>query len=86
MGVISYQPGIEDEYSAEVIRLARERSPNVNNWIVEQRYLLETDEENLSPEWFRNRCCVKIVNEDFDLLGIRLNMDVDVALDHEALQ
>jgi hypothetical protein len=85
MGVISYQPGIEDEYSAEVIRLARERSPNVNNWIVEQRYLLETDEENLSPEWFRNRCCVKIVNEDFDLLGIRLNMDVDVALDHADL-
>lgn len=85
MGVINYQPSIEDEYSAEVIRLARDRSPNVANWIAEQRYLLETEEENLNPEWMRNRCCVKIVTEDFDLMGINLNMEVDEALDHADL-
>lgn len=76
MGSINYQPSIEDDYSAEVIRLARERSPEIDAWFVEQRYLSEALEESLSPLWFRNRCIVKIC-EELNGFGITINRDVD---------
>ena len=76
MGAINYQPSIEDEYSAEVIGLARERSPEIDAWFVEQRYLSEALEESLTPLWFRNRCIVKIC-EELNGWGVTINRDVD---------
>ena len=76
MGAINYQPSIEDDYSAEVIRLARERSPDIDAWFVEQRYLSEALEESLTPLWFRNRCIVKIC-EELNSWGVTINRDVD---------
>ena len=80
MGAINYQPSIEDEYSAEVIRLARERSPEIDAWFVEQRYLSEALEESLTPLWFRNRCIVKIC-EELNGFGVTINRDVDELCD-----
>lgn len=72
----------DDDYSTEVIKLARARSPNVDNWIITEQYMLEAmQEEIVTPEWLRNKSISKIVNEDFDLLGIRINKDLDVLLD-----
>lgn len=76
MAVLTNIPQLEDDYSAEVIRLARERSQNIDAWIVEQKYLLETSEENLSPLWLRNRCVIKIC-EDLTEMGIVIQKDPD---------
>ena len=76
MGAINYQPSIEDDYSAEVIRLSMERSPEIDAWFVEQRYLSEALEESLTPLWFRNRCIVKICQE-LNQMGVRINRDLD---------
>ena len=81
MGMLNIQPRIDDDYSAEVIRLARERSPAIDAWIVEQRYLNEVTEDSLSPLWFRNRCTIMLCEELADM-GIVVNQDFDDVCDH----
>lgn len=80
MGLINIDPSIDDDYSAEVIRLARERSPDIDNWLTTEQYLNETHPDNLSPLWLRNRCIVKICSE-LDDMGVRVQRDPDDVCD-----
>lgn len=84
MGLINYNPQLDDDYSSEVIRLARERSPDIDAWMVEQRYLQETHEENLSPLWLRNRIVIKICDE-LNQMGVRIHKEPDDICDDPKL-
>lgn len=85
MSLANYtDPGIQDDYSADVVRQACEYSPAIDNWIAEQRYLTETSEDNLSPQWLRNRCIIMICEELADM-GIVTNIDPDDICDQPEL-
>lgn len=85
MSLANYtDPGIQDDYSADVVRQACEYSPAIESWIAEQRYLLETTEDNLTPEWLRNRCVIKICDE-LKEFGIVTNIDPDDICDQPEL-
>ena len=72
----------DDDYSTEVFKLARARSPNVDNWFLTGQYMLEAfNAETVTPIWLRNKSLIKIINEDFDILGVRINQDADVLVD-----
>jgi len=78
--MLNYQPSADDDYSAEVISLARERSPEIDSWFVEQRYLNEAVEDCLNPLWFRNRCIIMIC-EELEKMGIVVNKNFDDVCD-----
>lgn len=80
MGQVHYTPEISDDYSSEVIRLARQRSPAIDAWITEEQFLCETVPDNLSPLWLRNRVIIKICEELADE-GIALLRDPDEICD-----
>lgn len=82
--MLNSQLSIDDDYSAEVIRLARERSPDIDAWFVEQRYLTEASEDTLNPLWFRNRCIVKI-HEELDAMGVVVGKSADDVCDDPTL-
>lgn len=84
MGQINYNPELDDDYSSEVIRLARERSPDIDEWITTERYLRETTEDNLSPLWLRNRCIINICRE-LGEMGIQIQKDPDLVCDEPKL-
>ena len=84
MGLIYQEPHFDDVYSQEIIAKARELSPELDEWVVTQRYLQETIEENLTPLWMRNRLLVKLV-EQLNDRGIFFNQDTDDLLDSPVL-
>ena len=69
-----------DVYSRDIIAEARRLSPAIDEYVVTQQYLLETAQENLSPEWLRNRL-VRLVLDELTERGLSIAMDVDAILD-----
>ena len=80
MGIVNRDPSFDDEYSREIIARARDLSPEIDEYIVTQHYLVETQEENLTPEWLRNRV-LTIVIEQLGAKGIFVNQATDAILD-----
>ena len=80
MGVIQREPSFDAKYSQEIIARARELSPEIDEYIITQRYLVETPEENLTPEWLRNRVLIMTI-EQLGMLGIFVNQSADSILD-----
>lgn len=88
MSIVQQELTIEDRYSQEVINTARTISIEVDNYLVEQRYLLETPEDNLTPHWIRNRV-LRILIDELDDIGIFFNRETDDLVDdvimHQAI-
>ena len=74
MGVVHYEPQIEDDFSAEVIRLARERSPDIDDWFNARKYILEISDDEITPLWLRKRC-ISLVLDELEERGLRINLD-----------
>lgn len=86
MGLVNYlnRTSDDDDYSREVIGLAKDRSEKIRDWLAEEGYLLETDQENVTYEWLRNRCVV-MIGEDLFEMGIRVGIDIDTVCDQPQL-
>lgn len=88
MSIVQQELTIEDRYSQEVITKASELSEEVKNYLTEERYLVEVDEEALSPLWIRNRV-LRILLDDLNEIGIFFNRETDDLLDdvimHQAI-
>ena len=84
MAMLNIDPTADDGYSAEIIRLARERSPAIDAWFVEQRFLNEAVDDSLTPMWFRNRMTI-MLGEELKEMGIVINKDLDEACDEPQL-
>lgn len=80
MGILFHEQPFDDVYSQEIIRRARELSSELDDYLVTEKYLLETDQDNLTPLWLRNRLLIKLV-EQLNDRGIYLNQDTDDILD-----
>ena len=74
MGVVHYEPQIEDDFSAEVIRLARERSDDIDDWFNARKYILEISDDEITPLWLRKRCLTLVMDELAER-GININVD-----------
>ena len=84
MGMLNIDPACDDQYSAEIIRLARERSESIDNWFAEQRFLNEANEDSLGLSWFRNRVTIMLC-EELKEMGILVNKDFDEVCDEPQL-
>ena len=84
MGMLNIDPACDDPYSAEVIRLARERSESIDNWFAEKRFLNESNEDSLGLSWFRNRVTIMLC-EELKEMGILVNKDFDEVCDEPQL-
>lgn len=84
MGIVQREPTFDDDYSREIIARARDLSPEIDEYVITQRYLLETQEENLTPEWLRNRVLTQVIGQ-LAGQGILFNQDSDVILDQPLL-
>lgn len=86
MGFVYQAPPNEDDYSSEVIGLARDRSDLIREWLATEQYLLETPtpQETITPEWMRNRCVIKICEELVDM-GIHPQIEFDTICDRPQL-
>lgn len=80
MGMVQHDQPFDDTYSQEIIARIRELSPDLDEYVVTQQYLVETQEENLSPLWLRNKLLTKL-NDELNDSGIFVNMDMDDMLD-----
>ena len=80
MGVTLTDLSIDDSYSAEVIQKAMHLSPEIDEYVTTEQYLLETDEDNLTPAWLRNKL-MTIVLEQLSASGIKINMPESTMLD-----
>lgn len=80
MGMVQHDQPFDDAYSKEIIARIRELSPDLDEYVVTQQYLTETQEENLSPLWLRNKLLVKL-NDELNESGIFINMEIDDMLD-----
>lgn len=80
MGIVQHDPSFDDEYSKEIIARARDLSPEIDEYIITQHYLVETPEENLRPEWLRNRVLTMVI-EQLGARGIFVNQSTDAILD-----
>lgn len=78
MGLVHYEPQIEDDFSAEVIRLARERSDDIDDWFNARSWMNEVTEDEVTPLWLRKRCLTLVLDE-LEEWGIVLNIDVNTA-------
>lgn len=74
MGLVHYEPQIEDDFSAEVIRLARERSDEINDWFVAQKWIDEVSDDEVTPLWLRKRCLTLVLDE-LEERGIKLSIE-----------
>ncbi len=84
MSIVQQELTIDDRYSQEIIQKARELSVGVTNYLVEQRYLLEVEEEILSPRWIRNKV-LRMLLQELTELGIYFNRDVDDVMEDVVL-
>lgn len=88
MSIVQQELTIDDRYSQEIIGKARDLSVQVDNYLVEQRYLLEADETQLNPLWIRYRV-LRILIDELGELGIFFNRQSDDILDdvvmHQAI-
>lgn len=82
--MLNQELSIDDDYSAEVIRLAKAYSPDIEAWFEERRYLTEASEDTLKPLWFRHRCIVKI-HEELGNMGIVIGKSADDVCDDPVL-
>lgn len=80
MGILYHEQEFDDDYSRDIIARIRDLSPELDDYVVTEKYLLETQPENLTPLWLRNRLLVKTIDQLTDR-GIFLNQDTDDALD-----
>lgn len=80
MGIVNHDQPFDDTYSQDIIQRIRSVSTDLDEYVVTQQFLVETQEENLSPLWLRNRLLVKLV-EQLHELGIYINLDTDDAID-----
>lgn len=81
MGVVLHEQTFDDEYSKEIIEKARKLSPEIEEWFLTQRYLLEVDQQEVvDSEWLRNRMLCKIVDQLTDR-GIVINQELNGMLD-----
>ena len=85
MGISYLEPRFDDGYSQEIIAKARELSPELDEWVVTQRYLLEAIQpEVVDCRWLRNRLLVKLI-EQLNDRGIFLTQETDDILDAPVL-
>ena len=84
MGMIPHDQPFDDDYSRDIIQRCRDLSPDLDEYVVTQQYLVETQEENLTPLWLRNRLLVKLI-EELNASGIFVNMETDDLLDQPLL-
>ena len=74
MGIVNREQPFDDSYSKEIIQRIREISADLDEYLVTQKYLIETPEENLSPVWIRNRLITGLIDQLSDI-GIQLELD-----------
>lgn len=84
MGIVNHEQPFDDVYSQEIIQRIRDISDDLNEYIVTQKYLIETPEENLSPVWLRNRLITGLIDQ-LDDIGIHLEIDVSKIYDEVML-
>ena len=78
--MVQHDQPFDDTYSKEIIGRIRELSPDLDEYVITRQYLLETQEENLSPRWLRNKLLTKL-NDELNSSGIFINMDTDDMLE-----
>lgn len=84
MNIVSQPLAIDDSYSQDIIQQARDMSVEIDNYLVEERYLMEAPEETLSPFWLRNRV-IRLLLDELQELGISINISTDDILDDVAM-
>lgn len=84
MGIVPHDQPFDDDYSRDIIQRCRDLSRDLDEYVVTQQYLVETQEENLTPLWLRNRLLVKLIGE-LNASGIFINFDTDDLLDQPLL-
>ena len=81
MGLVLTDQPFDDEYSAEVIAKIRALSPDFDEYVVTQAYLLETTEDNVSPLWLRNRLICMLYETLADDCGLLMGAGPDDVAD-----
>ena len=81
MGLVLNDQPFDDDYSAEIIAKIRALSPDFDEYVVTQAYLLETTEDNVSPLWLRNRLICKLYETLADDCGLLMGADADDVAD-----
>jgi len=84
MGIVYHEQPFDDTFSQDIIRRIRENSTDLDDYVITQKYLIETQEENLTPAWLRNRLVCKVIEYLSDL-GILINFDTDQLADQPLL-
>ena len=90
MGIVQTLPSSENEYAHEIINRARALSVEIDDYLVSESYLLEMDQDAITPEALRVKC-VDLVSEELSQIGIAVisptgdEISSDVALTHEVL-
>lgn len=84
MGIVNREQPFDDSYSKEIVQRIREISADLDEYLVTQKYLIETPEENLSPVWIRNRLITGLIDQLSDI-GIQLELDPSKVYDEVIL-